>query len=106
MFSGCVVTDARRGELYWARYIDGVRVRGPEVAGRSELGHLPSASLGDVELLGDPDRRHSGDTVLSASVLGACAIQLVARHSRQGGSDPAVPEPIYLRRPDIGRARG
>src|SRR5271168_1263966 len=26
-----VVTDARRRELYWARYRDGVRTRGPEV---------------------------------------------------------------------------
>ena len=27
-----VATDARRKEIYWARYVDGVRVDGPEVS--------------------------------------------------------------------------
>ncbi len=32
-----VATDARRKEVYWARYLDGVRVAGPEVCGAADV---------------------------------------------------------------------
>ncbi|NED62518.1 tRNA (adenosine(37)-N6)-threonylcarbamoyltransferase complex dimerization subunit type 1 TsaB, partial [Streptomyces sp. SID10244] len=32
-----VVTDARRREVYWARYVDGRRVSGPDVVAPARL---------------------------------------------------------------------
>ncbi|SEJ16850.1 tRNA (adenosine(37)-N6)-threonylcarbamoyltransferase complex dimerization subunit type 1 TsaB [Demequina mangrovi] len=89
-----VVADARRKEVYWATYRDGVRVAGPEVSfpgdvpvlgsvvGRGALLY-PEAFPGAVE--GDPD---------PALLVGA------ADRAREAGSDMST-EPLYLRRPDI-----
>jgi len=101
-FTGTVVTDARRGELYWARYRAGSRVEGPGVAGRDELGGLSGPVLGDAELIGDPDRRRAGTTVLAPSALASAAVLALTTDP----ADAQDTEPIYLRRPDIGASRG
>lgn len=92
-----VATDARRKEVYWARYVDGRRVDGPEV---SKPADVPS---------GSPTKTGAGAR-LYAEVLGGslldqdypdgyaligCALQRI----RDGApSEPLTP--LYLRRPD------
>jgi tRNA threonylcarbamoyl adenosine modification protein YeaZ len=88
-----VVTDARRREVYWARYRDGVRVDGPEVNAPADV------DPGRAELVaGSPDH---------AALFGlprieptypdpAGLVAAVADWSRP----PAALLPLYLRRPD------
>lgn len=87
-----VASDARRRELYWARYRDGAREGEPQVSAASELPALPIVGPGSV-LFADiiADRAVSGtSTGVDASVLAAVAAEL-----------PDVgAEPLYLRRPD------
>jgi len=91
-----VATDARRREVYWARYSPaGQRLSGPQVAAPATLpAGLPVAGEGAVVYqgqLGDPipPRYHSA----AAAVL-FCAKRLAA------GDSLPPPEPLYLRRPD------
>jgi tRNA threonylcarbamoyl adenosine modification protein YeaZ len=74
-----VVTDARRREVYWARYRDGVRVDGPAV-------NSPADVPGAAEALARPA------VYPTASGL----VRAVADFS----AEPAPPIPLYLRRPD------
>lgn len=91
-----VVTDARRREVYWARYRpDGERVAGPFVGRPADLpGGLPvagEAGLVAAELGGEVrEPRYP-----SAAVLANLAVErLLARRP------PYLAEPLYLRRPD------
>jgi len=94
------VTDARRREVYWARYEvvgDGVRrVEGPAVdhpAAVPRAGDLPSVGSGAVlydDVFTDvvPDGPRTPDAaVLAVAVTGSLLV-------------PFPPEPLYLRRPD------
>ncbi len=74
-----VVTDARRREVYWARYRDGVRVEGPAVSAPAEV---PGA-----------------DEALAQPPLYPTAAGLV-RAVADWSSAPAPLVPLYLRRPD------
>ncbi|BBY95943.1 tRNA (adenosine(37)-N6)-threonylcarbamoyltransferase complex dimerization subunit type 1 TsaB [Mycobacterium gallinarum] len=74
-----VVTDARRREVYWARYRDGVRVEGPAVA-------APADVPGAEEALAQPPRHPTAEGLVRA----------VADWT----SPPAPLVPLYLRRPD------
>lgn len=87
-----VVTDARRREVYWARYHDGVRVAGPDVCAAADV---PLAGVQRVA--GSPSHRelfglpavgpdHPSPTGLVSAVDWDCA--------------PAPLVPLYLRRPD------
>jgi tRNA threonylcarbamoyl adenosine modification protein YeaZ len=89
-----VVTDARRREVYWARYdADGVRVEGPGVVRPEELA-VPGPYVGDpafADRLGAPV---AAADVTTAGLVRAAAAQL---------ADPAAAGrlvPLYLRRPD------
>lgn len=91
-----VATDARRRELYWARYsAAGERLAGPAVAAPAALPPgLPVAGEGAhayPELLGEPiaPRYPSAGTAARW-----CARRLAA------GEPLAPPDPLYLRRPD------
>jgi hypothetical protein len=91
-----VATDARRKELYWARYsAEGARLSGPEVSAPAALpAGLPVAGEGAhayPELLGEPiaPRYPSAATAVSW-----CAARLAA------GKPLGPPDPLYLRRPD------
>jgi tRNA threonylcarbamoyl adenosine modification protein YeaZ len=90
-----VATDARRKEVYWARYdAEGHRVEGPlvgsaaEIPGARELpvagagGALYPAAFGELLEPAHPDART------------LCGI--VAHNP----TEPMPPEPLYLRRPD------
>lgn len=88
-----VVTDARRRELYWARYRDGVRIDGPAVAAPADI---PVEGVGAVA--GSPEHATQfglpvvGPEYPSASNLVAAVGDLNAE------PEPLVP--LYLRRPD------
>lgn len=74
-----VVTDARRREVYWARYRDGMRVDGPAV-------NAPADVPGAVEALARPP--------VYPTVAG------LVRAVADWTSEPAPVVPLYLRRPD------
>jgi tRNA threonylcarbamoyl adenosine modification protein YeaZ len=74
-----VVTDARRREVYWARYRDGVRVDGPAV-------NSPADVPGAAEALARPPVYPTASGIVRA----------VADFS----AEPAPLIPLYLRRPD------
>jgi tRNA threonylcarbamoyl adenosine modification protein YeaZ len=74
-----VVTDARRREVYWARYRDGIRVDGPAV-------NAPADVPGAVDALTRPP----------AYPTVAGLVRVVAHWT----ADPAPLVPLYLRRPD------
>jgi tRNA threonylcarbamoyl adenosine modification protein YeaZ len=74
-----VVTDARRREVYWARYRDGVRSDGPAV-------NAPADVQGAVDALAHPP------VYPTAAGLVRAVADWTAR------PDPLIP--LYLRRPD------
>ncbi len=88
-----VVTDARRREVYWARYRGGVRIEGPGVAAAVDVdtdgvgavaGSAEQCALFDLPRV--PPGRPSA-AGLAAAVSG-------------WDDEPAAPIPLYLRRPD------
>jgi tRNA threonylcarbamoyl adenosine modification protein YeaZ len=88
-----VVTDARRREIYWARYRDGVRIDGPTVSAPADVDPGPAQSVaGSPEhaaLFGLPrvEPLHPTATGLVAAVA-------------DWSQPPAILVPLYLRRPD------
>ncbi len=74
-----VVTDARRREVYWARYRDGVRVDGPAV-------NAPDDVPGAVDAFARPPAYPSA----------AGLVRVVVDWT----TEPAPLVPLYLRRPD------
>ena len=99
-----VATDARRKEVYWARYASGgggipVRVEGPHV-GRAadlplEVSSLPAVGRGPglyPDAFGSP---LAGPLDVSAAALAALAARRLA-----AGETLDEHEPYYLRRPD------
>jgi tRNA threonylcarbamoyl adenosine modification protein YeaZ len=95
-----VATDARRRELYWARYDStGQRTAGPEVSRPAEIpsAGLPAAGEGPMlypELLPDG----LGPAFPAAATL--CRIAVAAIAAGDPGGLLLAPEPLYLRRPD------
>jgi tRNA threonylcarbamoyl adenosine modification protein YeaZ len=90
-----VATDARRKEVYWARYRDGVRIEGPDVARPTAVAStLPVVGEGAV-LYPDafPDARppRYPDPAQLARLVEATVA---------AGGTCLPPEPLYLRRPD------
>ena len=94
------VTDARRKELYWARYAGtGERLTGPSVDRPADIpADLPVAGQA-VSLYPDQLGEAIWPEHLSASVLATLVAEALA-----GTASPPVelldPEPLYLRRPD------
>ncbi|MFE7835612.1 tRNA (adenosine(37)-N6)-threonylcarbamoyltransferase complex dimerization subunit type 1 TsaB [Streptomyces sp. NPDC057474] len=94
-----VATDARRKEVYWARYEDArTRVTEPAVDRPAEIAELvaglPAVGAGAV-LYPDtfPDAR--APEHVSAAALAALAAERLA-----AGEELEAPRPLYLRRPD------
>ncbi len=86
-----VVTDARRREVYWARYRDGVRVDGPAVSAPTDVPTGAAAVAGSPEHAALFDLPRLDPTYPTSSGL-VRAVDL----SRP--PEPLVP--LYLRRPD------
>jgi tRNA threonylcarbamoyl adenosine modification protein YeaZ len=91
-----VATDARRREVYWARYdAGGGRVDGPHVAKPSEVGDaLPVVGRG-ATLYPDELGSALGPEHPSAAVLAGLVVA--------GRVELLDPEPLYLRRPDVAK---
>lgn len=87
-----VVTDARRREVYWARYRDGVRVGGPAVNAAADV----PAGAGAVA--GSPEHAALFDLPRLAPVSPSVAGLVAAVSDWDGEPQPLVP--LYLRRPD------
>lgn len=88
-----VVTDARRREVYWARYRDGMRVDGPAVNSAADVPIGPSCAVaGSPEHAALFDLPWSGPGYPSPPGLVLAAGDLAA--------EPAPLLPMYLRRPD------
>ena len=95
-----VATDARRKEVYWARY-DGTgrRIVGPEVSKPAEIPVAGLSAAGEGPML-YPELlpRGLGPAYPAAATLCRIAVAALA------AGDPATvllpPEPLYLRRPD------
>ena len=85
-----VATDARRTEVYWARYAaDATRLDGPSVNAADAVPRLPTVGPGTVLY---PDRLDvvGGPVTLDPTVLAEVGPRL---------ADAGI-EPLYLRRPD------
>ncbi|HYI54010.1 MAG TPA: tRNA (adenosine(37)-N6)-threonylcarbamoyltransferase complex dimerization subunit type 1 TsaB [Microlunatus sp.] len=85
-----VVTDARRKEVYWARYAgDGRRLEGPSVSVAEEVPRLPTVGPGGALY---PDRL---DVVDGPRTLDPASLATIGPRLADAGV-----EPLYLRRPD------
>ncbi|OLL16800.1 MULTISPECIES: tRNA (adenosine(37)-N6)-threonylcarbamoyltransferase complex dimerization subunit type 1 TsaB [unclassified Rhodococcus (in: high G+C Gram-positive bacteria)] len=91
-----VVTDARRREVYWARYSGGHRVEGPGVCKPAELKAEPSLRIAGsrphTDLFALP--AHPVATPSPAGLVAVAVADLLA------GVEPEPLMPLYLRRPD------
>lgn len=86
-----IATDARRHEVYWARYLaDGTRVEGPNAAEPATLPELPAGGPGVTRYPEILTAGPGAPTQLHASVLAAGIDAL----------PDAGAEPLYLRSPD------
>jgi tRNA threonylcarbamoyl adenosine modification protein YeaZ len=93
-----VATDARRREVYFATYLDGVRVTEPDVAKPADVRVDADRAVGEgavkySEIFGVP----IDDRVLFPP--GEALIALAADKIRRGAPGEAL-TPLYLRRPD------
>ncbi len=88
-----VVTDARRREVYWARYRDGLRVAGPEVAAAADV-----ALDGVVAVAGSPEHAAQFGLPVSGPEYPTPVALVAAVSNWDGEPEPLVP--LYLRRPD------
>jgi tRNA threonylcarbamoyl adenosine modification protein YeaZ len=110
-----VATDARRKEVYWARYepVRGAdasavrRAEGPTVSRPADVPRDGGPVLGrgarlyPTELLGSPDAEPVGPLDPSAAARAPFAAQLLA-----AGRTLVHVEPQYLRRPDVTMSTG
>ncbi|MCH9733510.1 MAG: tRNA (adenosine(37)-N6)-threonylcarbamoyltransferase complex dimerization subunit type 1 TsaB [Actinomycetia bacterium] len=87
-----VVTDARRREVYWARYRDGARIDGPGVNAP------PDVPGGAEAVAGSADHAALFDLPRLAPVYPGAAGLVRAVADWAGAPTPLVP--LYLRRPD------
>jgi tRNA threonylcarbamoyl adenosine modification protein YeaZ len=98
-----VVTDARRREVYWARYRDGVRVDGPAVASPADVPVDVDAVAGSPDHAALFELPRQAPTYPTASgLVRAVSMDTPTGRSEATGewADPAPLIPLYLRRPD------
>lgn len=86
-----VATDARRREVYWARYERGARVDGPGVAKPAGLGWAGAVVGYGASLYPEYLAHSSGPEHARAAAVAAYAVS---------GRPTLEPTPLYLRRPD------
>jgi len=88
-----VVTDARRREVYWARYHDGIRSGGPAVDAPADVDPGPARAVA-----GSPEHAALFDLPHCGPVHPTPAGLVTAVSDWSG--DPAPLVALYLRRPD------
>ncbi|MGW0929340.1 tRNA (adenosine(37)-N6)-threonylcarbamoyltransferase complex dimerization subunit type 1 TsaB [Streptomyces sp. NPDC002644] len=94
-----VATDARRKEVYWARYADSrTRLTDPAVDRPADIAEqvagMPAVGAGAL-LYPDTFPDVHGPEHVSAAALASLAAERLAR-----GEELPAPRPLYLRRPD------
>ncbi|MFF8193611.1 tRNA (adenosine(37)-N6)-threonylcarbamoyltransferase complex dimerization subunit type 1 TsaB [Streptomyces bobili] len=94
-----VATDARRKEVYWARYADSrTRVTEPAVDRPADIAEqvagLPAVGAGALLYPGTFPAAHEPKHVSAAALASLAAERLAA------GEELLEPRPLYLRRPD------
>jgi tRNA threonylcarbamoyl adenosine modification protein YeaZ len=92
-----VATDARRKEVYWARYAHGVRVDGPSVARPADV---PRDAVGTVAGQGGA-LYDFGLPLLERRYPSALALGRAAAGRIRAGAPSEPLTPLYLRRPDV-----
>lgn len=91
-----VVTDARRREVYWARYQGADRTEGPAVAAPATL-----EAGGATAAAGSPDHiALVGLPAVTPESPAPWGLAAVAAPALRSGDSPTPLEPMYLRRPD------
>lgn len=108
-----VAGDARRREVYWCRYVDGVRVSGPGVGRPAEVAAsgAPAPMTGAPEpMTGAPEFMAGAGARLYADVLAGALLDCdypppasvaeLAMERVVGRAPSEVLTPLYLRRPD------
>ncbi|WP_433210877.1 tRNA (adenosine(37)-N6)-threonylcarbamoyltransferase complex dimerization subunit type 1 TsaB [Dactylosporangium sp. CS-047395] len=93
-----VATDARRKEVYWATYVDGLRLDGPDVAKPADL-----AFAGIGVAAGDGAEKYAdvlGVPVEGPRYPGALALATLAADRVRSKAPGETLTPLYLRRPD------
>ncbi|AZG44949.1 tRNA threonylcarbamoyladenosine biosynthesis protein TsaB [Gordonia insulae] len=96
-----VVADARRREIYWARYAEGgARVTGPDVTAPARV----VADLADAPIdlvVGSPAHAELfGRPIGVSTVPSVTGLVLAAVDDLRSPPEPAPLVPLYLRRPD------
>ncbi len=90
-----VVTDARRRQVFWARYgPDGARVDGPAVDAPADVPHRELPSVGSGALA-------HPELFPSAMAPATPDASWLAQGVLEGIIGPEPPTPLYLRRPDV-----
>lgn len=88
-----VVTDARRREVYWARYRDGIRIGGPDVSAPADV-----AVDGVDAVAGSPVHAATfGLPVIGPEYPSSAELAAVVA---DWSAEPGPLVPMYLRRPD------
>jgi len=96
-----VATDARRRELYWARYDGaGQRVAGPEVSSPADIPAAGLAAAGEGPML-YPELLPDGLGPAFPAAATLCRIAVAALADGDPGGLLLPLEPLYLRRPDV-----
>jgi tRNA threonylcarbamoyl adenosine modification protein YeaZ len=98
-----VVTDARRREVYWARYHDGVRIDGPAVNAPADVPVDADSIAGAPDHVALFDLPRLAPTYPTASGLVRAVDWTAAAGRREATGEAAQPAPLiplYLRRPD------
>jgi tRNA threonylcarbamoyl adenosine modification protein YeaZ len=98
-------TDARRKEIYWAAYDDGVRITDPAVSRPADVAeHLDARGIAVTEAAGDGARRYADvlpmpvrDDLLYPAPQ---ALAEIAAGRIRSGAPGETLTPLYLRRPD------
>ena len=86
-----VVTDARRREVYWARYRDGLRTAGPGVCAPADV------PAGAAAIAGSPEHVALFDLPRLPPV---CPTTTGLVRAVDWAAEPGAVKPLYLRRPD------
>jgi len=94
-----VATDARRKEVYWARYADSrTRLTEPAVDRPADIAEqvagVPAVGAGALLYPGTFPDAHEPEHVSAAALASLAAERLAA------GEELPAPRPLYLRRPD------
>lgn len=103
-----VAGDARRKEVYWARYRHGVRTAGPEVTKPAELDAAATAMAGAgarmyAAVLGlTLGSTLGGSSLLEEDYPPVAGLAAVAAERVLSGAPGEPLTPLYLRRPDAG----